>query len=105
MRCDVVQTLEDAGEAAGEALSEIGGALDGLETASEESLGGGVEGAKMAAVPAETAERKAAVGPSTLEMAKDLVVDNKEVVLVGGRQTHKELNRAVDPRFLSFFPV
>lgn len=47
---------------------------------SEESLeGGGVEGATTAAVPAETAEKKAAVGVSSLEMAKDLVVDNKEV--------------------------
>ena len=87
MRCEP-QTLEEAGEAAGEVLSEIGDALDGLAVPSEESLeGGGVEGATTAAVPAETAEKKAAVGVSSLEMAKDLVVDNKEVLRTSAQST------------------
>ena len=73
------QTLEEAGEAAGEVLSEIGDALEGLESPSEESLEGGVEGVTAPAVPAESPEKKAVVGASSLELAKDLVLDNKEV--------------------------
>lgn len=80
-----LQTLEDAGEAAeeaaGEVLPDVGDAFDGLETENrlEESLEGGVEGVAAEAVPAKSPEKKAVAGVSTLELAKDLVVENKEV--------------------------
>eukprot|EP00903_Cladosiphon_okamuranus_P022891 g21083.t1 len=81
---DVASALEDAGEAVGEALSEVGDALDGLETEkpSEASLEGGVEGVATVAVPAKSVEKKPVAGVSTMELAKDLVVENKEVAAI-----------------------
>ncbi|CAM9706362.1 unnamed protein product [Pylaiella littoralis] len=88
--------FEEAGEVAGEALSEMSEAADALETPTEaewEGEGEG-EGTSMAsAVDAATGADKAAVAAkaegravSTIDMAKDMILENKEVaavVLVG----------------------
>ncbi|CAM9812972.1 unnamed protein product, partial [Ectocarpus fasciculatus] len=77
------QAIDKAGEAAGEVLSEIGEALEGLETPAAGSEGGeAVGGLVTTTAAAEEEQGKAAGGVSTVAGVKDLVVDNKEVVAV-----------------------
>ncbi len=81
--------MEEAGEVAGEVLTDIGEALDGLQApskaaeSSEGEDGGEGVGTTMATAAApKTAPVKSV---STLDLAKDLVVENKEVGRCGRR--------------------
>ncbi|CAN0312990.1 unnamed protein product [Ectocarpus sp. 12 AP-2014] len=74
---------DKAGEAAGEVLSEIGQALEGLETPEAGSEGGDAVGGLVTTTAAtEEDQGRAAGGVSTVGSVKDLVVENKEVVAV-----------------------
>ncbi|CBN76079.1 conserved unknown protein [Ectocarpus siliculosus] len=77
------QAIDKAGEAAGEVLSEIGEALEGLETPAAVSEGGDAVGGLVTTTTAsEEDQGRAAGGLSTVGSVKDLVVENKEVVAV-----------------------
>jgi len=81
--CHDVKAVEEAGEVAGEVLTEIGEALDGLQAPSTaaESSEGGDEGGGLG-TPVTTAAATKTVplkSVSNLDLAKDLVVENKEV--------------------------
>ncbi|CAN0039214.1 unnamed protein product [Ectocarpus sp. 8 AP-2014] len=80
---EVASAIDKAGEAAGEVLSEIGEALEGLETPAAGSEGGNAVGGLVTTTTAsEEDQGRAAGGVPTVGSVKNLVVENKEVVAV-----------------------